>query len=229
MPAEPSAPKREARAELGPLPGGHHGLSREQVAESQRERLLAAVVEVVARRGYRAATITDIVRDASVSTRVFYANFAGTEEAFLAAFEAILAHLEEHLAGVARQRSDWPDQVVAVLRASLEFFAAEPDLARFCLVEAITATPAIATRMREVVLTGVPYMRAGRARRPADAEPLPDSTEDSLLGGLLTLASRAVLAGDAASLPGLLPDLVEFAVAPYLGPEEARRLAAQAK
>jgi hypothetical protein len=118
--------------------------------------------------------------------------------------------------------------VLAALRAALEFFAAEPDLARFCLVEPITSTPAIAARLREAVQSTVPYMRAGRALRPAAAEPLPESTEDSLLGGLLTLASRAVLAGDAASLPGLLPDLVEFALAPYVGPEAARRLAARA-
>lgn len=215
-------------SELGPLPGGHHGLSPEQVAESQRERLLAAVVEVVARRGYRAATITEIVKVASVSTRVFYVNFPGTEEAFIAAFEAILAHLTERLALAARAGADWPAQVIAALRAGLEFFAAEPDLARFCLVEPITAAPAIAARLREAVQSAVPHMRAGRDLRPVGAEPLPDSTEDSLLGGLLTLASRAVLAGETTSLPALLPDLVEFALAPYLGPSEARRLATRA-
>jgi len=228
MPAEPSAPKREGRAELGPLPGGHHGLTPEQVAESQRERLLAAVVQIVARRGYRAATITEIVKAASVSTRVFYVNFDTKEEGFLAAFEAVLAHLEGHLAAAARGEDDWPAEVVAALRAALEFFAAEPELAHFCLVEPLTATPAIATRLREAVLAAVPYLRAGRARRPAGAEALPDSTEDSLLGGLLTLASRAVLAGEADRLPALLPDLVEFALAPYIGAEAARHLAAQA-
>ena len=56
--------------ELGPLPGGHHGLSPEQVAESQHERLLSAVAHVVADRGYRATTITEIVKTASVSTRI---------------------------------------------------------------------------------------------------------------------------------------------------------------
>ena len=44
--------------ELGPLPGGHHGLSREQILDSQRERLLAAIAHEVATRGYRATTIT---------------------------------------------------------------------------------------------------------------------------------------------------------------------------
>jgi AcrR family transcriptional regulator len=217
----------EEHSELGPLPRGHHGLSREQVSESQRERLLAAVVEVVAARGYRAATITEIVKVASVSTRVFYANFASTEECFIAAFEAIVAHLQERIAAATRLRPDWPARVIAALRAALEFFAAEPALARFCLLEPITASPATAARLRESLLAAVPYMREGRTERP-DGGALPESTEDSLLGGLLTLASRAVLAGDAESLEALLPDLVEFALSPYLGPEVAKRLAAEA-
>ena len=60
------------RGDLGPLPGGHHGLAAEQVAESQRERLLAAVATLVAERGYAGTTITEIAKTASVSNRVFY-------------------------------------------------------------------------------------------------------------------------------------------------------------
>jgi AcrR family transcriptional regulator len=212
--------------ELGPLPSGHHGLSREQVAESQHERLLAAVVELVAAQGYHAATITAIAKAAKVSMRVFYANFPGKEECFLAAFDAVADHLGERLAAAARAEAGWPEGVVAALRQALDFFAAEPGLARFCLVEPIGATVATAARLREALLAAVPCLRAGRALRPAGAEELADSTEDSVLGGLLATVSRAVLAGEAASLPGLLPRLVEFALAPYVGPDEARRLAA---
>ena len=56
---------------------------------------------------------------------------------------------------------------------------------------------------------------------------LPESTEDSLLGGLVVLTSRSILAGDG-PLPELLPDLVEFVLAPYLGPERAKALAREA-
>lgn len=213
--------------ELGPLPSGHHGLSREQVAESQRERLLAAVVEIVGADGYQAATIAAIVKGARVSIRVFYENFPDKEECFLAAFDAVADHLGERLAAAARAEADWPQAVIAALRSGLDFFAAEPGLARFCLVEPIGASAATAARLREAVLAAAPHLRAGRELRPAGAEELPDSTEDSVLGGLLTIISRAVLADDAASLPGLLPDLVEFALAPYVGPDEARRLAAE--
>lgn len=227
--SEPPA-KREVPVEpdLGPLPGGHHGLSREQVLESQRERLLAALAHVVAAEGYRQATIGEIVKAASVSSRAFYENFESKEDCFLAAFDAVVGHLRELIAAAVKDADGgWPESVIAALRATVEFFADEPDLARLCLVEPITASPAIATRFRAAVLSGIPYLEPGRAERPG-GEPLPDSTEDLLLGGLIVLMARAILAGEPGSLPGRLPDLIEFALSPYLGSERAKRLALEA-
>ena len=217
LPADPEG-------DLGPLPGGHHGLSRAQIVESQRERLLAAVAELTAEDGYRATTITEIVKRASVSTRDFYEHFASVEECFLAAFEAVLGHLEALMRKSVARASDWPHQVIAALRAALAFFSAEPDLARVCLVEPVTATPAIAIRFRQAVLDGIPYIARGRAEL-ASGQSLPESTEDSILGGLVSLISRAILAGDSENLPALLPDLIEFVLSPYLGAVSATQLA----
>lgn len=213
--------------ELGPLPGGHHGLSRQQILESQRERLLAAIAQEVAAKGYRATTITDVVDLASVSTRDFYQHFDGKEDCFLAAFEAVRDHLEDVLVSAAASEPDWPHQVIAALRAALAFFSAEPDLARLCIVEPVSATPATAIRFREAVLACAPALARGRAEMKGE-ETLPESTEDSLIGGMISLATGTLLAGDAAQLPALLPNLVEFALAPYLGAERAASLAAQA-
>jgi AcrR family transcriptional regulator len=220
--------KSEAGPELGPLPGGHHGLSRQQVSESQRERLLVAVARDVAQRGYRAATITEIVKIASVSTRDFYEHFDSKEDCFLAAFEAVGGHLEELIATTAAEHpGDWPQQVIAVMRASLRFFSEQPDLARLCLVEPVAATPAIAIRFRDAVLSFVPLLAAGRALHES-ADSLPESTEDSLIGGVVSLASRSILLDEADSLEALLPDLVEFVLSPYLGADRAKLLAAEA-
>lgn len=211
-------------SELGPLPGGHHGLSREQIAESQRERLLAAIAQEVAAHGYRQTTITDVVKTASVSTRDFYELFEGKEECFLAAFEAVRDHLEELVSEAAASEGDWPHQTIAALRAVLEFFAAEPDLARLCLIESVSATPRIAIRFREAVLACVPALAQGRAELD-DPDSLLPKTEDAILGGIVSLATRSILAGETASLPDLLPDLVDFSLAPYLGAERAAELA----
>jgi AcrR family transcriptional regulator len=209
---------------LGPLSGGRHGLTPEQVAESQRERLLAAVVSVVAERGYPDTPITAIAKAASVSNRVFYQNFDDKKDAFIAAFDAVAGHLRELIAAaVAEAGDEWPDQVIAGLRAALEFFDSEPEIARFCLVAPFTATPEIAAHMRTTIAGADAYLAQGRRLHAGGLE-LPGSTEESLIGGAVGQLSRCLLT-EGGPLTSLLPDLIEFGLSPYLGPEEARRLA----
>jgi AcrR family transcriptional regulator len=196
--------------------------------DSQRERLLAAIAHEVAAHGYRATTLAEVGKQASVSTRHFYEHFEGKEGCFLAAFDAVRDHLEDVIADAVAERPDWPHQMIAALGAALEFFAAEPHLARFCLVESVSATPAIAIRFREAVLACVPLLALGRAELPAGQSLLPN-TEDSLLGGIVALATRSIIPGETEQLPALLPDMVEFTLTPYLGAERAAELAAEAR
>lgn len=198
-------------------------MSREQIVDSQRERLLAAIVAEAAANGYRGTTITEMVKRASVSTRDFYELFDGKEDCFLAAFDVVRDHLEDLVTTAAEAEEDWPHKVIAALRAALEFFAAEPDLARFCLVESVSATPRIAVRFREAVLGCVPALAKGRAELAGD--PLLPETEDAIVGGMVSLATRSIIAGDAEKLLGLLSDLVDFALTPYLGVDRAADLA----
>jgi AcrR family transcriptional regulator len=211
--------------DLGPLPGGHHRLTREQILDSQRERLLAAIAHEVAANGYRATTITGVVKFASVSTRDFYEVFESKEECFLAAFNVVCDHLTELISAAAAAESDWPRQVIAALRASLDFFAAEPDLARLCLLESVSATPTIAIRFREAVLACVPALARGRSEL-ADPEALLPDAESAIVGGAVSLATRSIVCGEAERLSDLLPDLVDFTLGPYLGPERAAALGA---
>jgi AcrR family transcriptional regulator len=217
-----------AAEELGPLPAGRHGYSREQVAHHQRERLIAGLASAVAAKGYAAVTLTDITREAKVSRRVFYENFESREQCFLAAFEVVLDHLRELVGEAVAPLSGWPGRAIAATRAVLAFLASEPDLALLCLVESRGAGPAVTERFNRAVGEIAPLLRQGRAERPAGERPLPDSTEDSVIGSLVSLAYRKVAAGEAARLEDLLPDCAEFVLAPYLGPAEASRLAREA-
>ena len=214
--------------ELGPLPSGRHGFSREQVAHHQRERLIAGLAAAVAERGYAAVTLADVTRHARVSRRVFYANFESKEQCFLAAFEVVVAHLRELIVAAVAPLDDWPAQAVAATRAALAFLASEPDLARLCLLESRGAGPAVAARFNQAAGELAPLLARGRAERADGERPLPESTEDSTIGSLVSLAQRKVAAGEAARLPDLLPDCAELVLLPYLGPAEAARLAREA-
>jgi AcrR family transcriptional regulator len=213
--------------ELGPLPAGRHGYSREQIAHHQRERLIAGLAEAVAEKGYAAVTLSDIVRHAKVSRRVFYANFDGKEQCFLAAFEVVVDHLRDLVAAAATGVEGWPREAIVATRAALTFLAEEPDLARLCLAESRVAGPAVTARFTEAVGEMAPLLRRGRGERP-EAARLPDSTEDSTIGSIVSLAQRKVAAGEAGRLGDLLPECAELILLPYLGPAEASRLAREA-
>ena len=169
-------------------------------------------------------TLLYMLAAASVSIRVPY---EGKEECFLDAFDVLANHLSELITEVAATLRDWPDKVIAALRAALNFLAAEPNLAHFVLLEAVAATPATAIRFREVVLACDPALAEGRAEL-ADPDSLLPGTESSIIGGVISLATHRIVAGETERLPELLPDMVDFALGPYLGPERAAELAAAA-
>ena len=147
--ASPDIPRR--------LPRGTHGLDPSLVAASQRTRLLEAAGQAVARKGYAAATIDDIVRGAGVSKKTFYEHFQDKLGCFLAAYEAASDELYEHvraaqdaaLAADGKADSAWLARTHAGIRAYLRWLAAEPALARVFLIEVAAAGPeALARRER---------------------------------------------------------------------------------
>ena len=219
-------PAAEYPPELARLPPGRHGLPREFVAHNQRERLIAGLAEAVAEHGYAGTTIAHITRHAAVSRRTFYEHFASKDECFVAAYDTVMAELRERISIAFEEAGDWPHAVRAGIAAMLQFLAAEPNLARLCMVEALVAGPVVVERYDAAIQSFVPFFSSGREGRPPEVlERLSPTTEEALVGGMVSLISRRVLAGKTAELESLLPDLVEFVLTPYLGSAEASRIA----
>jgi AcrR family transcriptional regulator len=212
--------------ELSRLPPGRHGLPREFVIHNQRERLIAGLAEAVAENGYAGTTIAHITRHAAVSRRTFYEHFGSKDECFVAAYDTVMAELRERVAEAFDQEEEWPEAVRAGIAAMLAFLAAEPNLARLSMVEALVAGPVVVERYDAAIQSLVPYFQAGREGRSAEVlSRLSPTTEEALVGGMVSLISRRIFAGKTAELESLLPDLVEFTLTPYLGSSEAARVA----
>jgi AcrR family transcriptional regulator len=212
--------------ELSRLPPGRHGLPRDFVVHNQRERLIAGLAEAVAEKGYGGTTIADITRHAAVSRRTFYEHFDGKDECFVAAFDTVTEQLRERVDAAFKAEDDWPEAAKAGIGSMLAFLAAEPNLARLAMVEAMVAGPVVVERYDAAVQTFLPYFAAGREGRPKKVlARLSDSTEEALVGGMVSLISRRIVSGQAEDLESLLPDLTEFALAPYVGNDEAARVA----
>lgn len=75
------------------LPPGPHGLPPELVERNQRERLIAAMAEVCAERGYAETSVAEVAKRAGVSTASFYRQFKDKRECMLVSFEELFERL----------------------------------------------------------------------------------------------------------------------------------------
>ena len=221
-----NVPAEDYPPELARLPPGRHGLPREFVVHNQRERLIAGLAEAIAENGYSGTTIAHITRHAAVSRRTFYEHFSSKDECFVAAYDTVMEELRGRVSAAFEGAEDWPHAVKAGIGAMLEFLAAEPSLARLCMVEALVAGPVVVERYDAAIQSFVPYFQSGREGRPPEVlARLSPTTEEALVGGMVSLISRRIIAGKAEELEELLPDLVEFTLTPYVGSAEAAKLA----
>jgi AcrR family transcriptional regulator len=207
-------------------PPGRQRLSREFIARHQRARIVAALAEETMERGYRAITVADIVRRAGIARNTFYDNFASKEDCFLATQDFAVEESLQRVVDAAGAEEGWEARLAAGLGAFLGYVASEPALARTCIVEALSAGPAAKERYEQSVQAFVPLLRTGREYAEHGDE-LPESLEETIVGGIFWVIYQRIVLGETAGLESLLPDLVDFALTPYIGAESAQRATAR--
>jgi AcrR family transcriptional regulator len=183
------------RARRERLPPGSHGIPADVVARNQRERLIAAMVEVCAERGYAGASVAGIVKQAGVSSVTFYEQFADKRDCMLAAHRQLLGRLLEAM-----------DDADAPLRTMLSLLAGDPPSARLLTVEILAAGTEGAKR-HDAMVEGL----AGRIwpDRPRECVPIAEWTR---VAGALSLVGKLVMADEGARLPELENELARLLV-----------------
>lgn len=189
-------------------------LPREFVALHKQRRMIAAIAELSAERGYEATKIADVVSRAGVARKTLYDNFDGKEDLFLSALDFYLAEAKAAVeAACAESGGDWRARVESGIAALLQFIADQPAGARICLVEALSATPRSSASYDDAVDAFVALLKASA---PDDGA-LPATTEEVLVGGVAWILSQRIRTGDPQKIVGLSPELSRFVLSPYLG------------
>lgn len=108
---------------------------------SQRERMLRALAQTMAEKGYVATTVTEVLRRAGVSRETFYEQFRSKEDCFAQAYDAAAGILLTGAAEAGGSDGTPLERFDRVLRAYLDTLAAESEFARLFLVEVYAAGP----------------------------------------------------------------------------------------
>jgi AcrR family transcriptional regulator len=121
-----------------PLPRGRHKLPREAVLASQRERLLAAMAELVGEQGYEATTVPQVIAAARVSRNSFYELFEDKTDCMIALCDEVGTALGRLLMAFANEPA-WETALRRGLHAYLLWWQERPAFARTYLIELPTA------------------------------------------------------------------------------------------
>jgi AcrR family transcriptional regulator len=191
--------------------------SREFDRYANRERILDAVAQLAAARGYEAITAEAIADHADLSERAFLAHFKSKDDAFAAAFE--LGHAKGQ-AIVARARAaapDWRSGVRSAVHAFLEFLASEPYFTHLAFIDAPLAGPSMGLRCHEhagayarLMLDGAPQRRHPPLQAPR-----------MVIHGLFEMAYAHAARDRVEHLPRAVQEATFLAFAPFLGVTEA--------
>jgi AcrR family transcriptional regulator len=196
-------------------------LPREFVRSHKRRRMMDAMAELSAERGYEATKIADIVRRAAVARKTLYDTFDGKEDLFLSAVEASLSEMKTVVAeACAGSDGPWEERVEAGLAALLHYLVERPAAARMCVVEAISATPSAAARYDAALGDFVAQLRQDAPTGTG----LPETIEESLVGGVAWILQQQIRRGEAEKAEDLLPELSQFILSPYQGVGKVRSI-----
>ncbi len=210
------------------LPAGRESLPEPLITHSQRERILVAMADTCAERGYGATTIADVCEPAGVSRATFYELFKDKEDCFHAAMELSLADAMGRIVAVYSPDKPWATMVRDAAAAFLDLLASRPAFARMALVEA----PSSGERAFELYASGKRVLQSLLERGrddPVEEEAIPSSAGRAAISAAESLIVGQILAGNTARLPELLPDIVYITMVPYLGQEEALRQSREAE
>ena len=186
------------------------------------------MIRVVGAKGYKETAVADVIEEAQTSRTTFYKYFEDKHDCFLAAYEMLVEQVFGEVVAKCDGTEPWMSRMTTGLTTIVDRFAIDPQLARTAVVE-VAAAGADARQLHwDAVARFTQYLEGGREL--SNGRELPENISLMSAGAVSGLIFDELLAGRAAQLPAMLPDLLFAMLVPYIGPraaaEEMRRVAA---
>jgi len=201
--------------------GGEVPSGRTKTADSgERNRIAAAMVEVVGRRGFAQTTLEAVLDASGLSEQAFNRHFADLEDCFVKVWDELTLQHAARAAAVYERPGPWRDRMRAVAWETLRFLQEDEDRARFLVLEVLNAGE-LAQAHRDLVIAGeVRWVDDGR-HELAGPDSVPDSVAGHVVGAINELLIRNTASGELFKGDQYVRELMYLAVRPYLGHAEA--------
>jgi AcrR family transcriptional regulator len=199
--------------------------ARSHARPDQRERLIQAMIELAAKRGYREVTIAGISARAGVSSATFYEQFENKEACLVSAYRESAERVLRATSRATRELLSTGDHRREALRRAVEklmiAIQREPDAARVLFVEGLSGTP----KLREESLRVLERMEM-RTEAAVESISSVDGAIDlpaiALVGAVRNIVSRRLRIHGEDQLLRLVDPLVDWIVSYRLPPGRER-------
>lgn len=184
-------------------------MARSTAETATRDRILSAAVDIFARKGYHGAGVEDIVAASDTSKGAFYHYFESKQAIFLTVMDGLAALLERTVEDAISAEHGAMRKVEAALRAVVETAAAQRDLAKILLVEAVGLGPEFEQRRLEIHRRFAGVIQRHLDRAVAEGDIAPQDTAlvaQAWFGALNEVISQWLLSGRG-DLTARLPEL----------------------
>jgi AcrR family transcriptional regulator len=183
--------------------------------------LAAALIEVVARRGYQEASIEEIIARAGVGREEFDRLFADKAEAVLRVFESYIENFKYRTGRAFASVPTWPSSLRAVAYEGVAWIEDHPHAYQFGMLRILDAGEMARLRREELFAWCAGLIDAGREVAP-DPAAVPLAAPMIAVGAVVEIMARHA-AGEMDARPrDVVPELMYGAVLPYLGEAAAR-------
>ncbi len=201
MPMEPLFPR---------LRGGLRQMTPDQVAGDQRIRLMGAMIETVARRGYSGVTLRELVALAGISKSTFYEHFESKEACFLATYDMIVELATEQVQTVHGERaaSDPRDRLLAALKTYADLLVAQPAAASLVVVDSLSLGAPVAARREQATETFERVLQPGLEQGGEVSE----VTRWGIVGGVRRVVYRCLRSGHPERFAEHAEDIADWAL-----------------
>jgi AcrR family transcriptional regulator len=200
-----------------PLPTGRSRLSTTEITRNQRERILFAVADIAAQKGYAAGTIADITAIAKVDRRVFYGHFSGKQQAFLAAHELAFQQTMAIATSSFFGAEAWPERIWQGTNAIGQFNEIYPITRVIYLESHALGAPAI-QRVQDSFAAFTIFLQEGnqQAKRP-----IARTAMEAIVAAGFEIGYHQLRQGKNSAMPSSAYHITYMCLAPFLGTRTA--------